>query len=213
MPARPTIAVLDYGMGNRRSVEKALERVGAAAVITADPATIAAAQGLAVPGVGAFPKAMRNLRAAGLDQVIADRVAAGTPVLGICLGMQLLFATSTENEGDSGLGLLEGTVDRLPAPELKIPHIGWTPVAWARRTSLNEGLPDECPFYIVHSYAAEPADPDDVIGTAEYGTRFVAAVQQGNLFGVQFHPEKSSQNGLQLLQNFTTVCATVGATG
>jgi glutamine amidotransferase len=210
---KPTIAVLDYGMGNRRSVEKALERAGAKAVITADRQSIESADGLVLPGVGAFPMAMRNVRELELDHLIGERLAAGVPVLGICLGMQLLFEASTENEGAWGLGLLSGRVERLPAPDLKMPHIGWTPVGWQRRGLLNEGLPDQCPFYIVHSYAAVPTSESDVLGTAAYGTEFVAAVERENLFGVQFHPEKSSLHGIKLLENFAGICASVGAAG
>jgi len=209
--AGPTIAVLDFGMGNRRSVEKAFEHTGARAVITADHAEIEAADGIVLPGVGAFPMAMKNLRKLELDRVIGERLAAAVPVLGICLGMQLLFEASSENEGGWGLGLLGGRVDRLEAPGLKIPHIGWTPVTWNKRTLLTEGLPDDCPFYIVHSYAAIPTDRSDVLGTANYGRPFVAAVERDNVFGVQFHPEKSSVNGLRLLANFAGICASVKA--
>ncbi|MEX0993018.1 MAG: imidazole glycerol phosphate synthase subunit HisH [Solirubrobacterales bacterium] len=211
MVARPKIAVLDYGMGNRRSVEKALDRAGARAVITRDHGEIEAADGLVVPGVGAFPQAMRNLRELELDAAIASRLADAVPVLGICLGMQLLFEASSENQGAWGLGLLQGRVDRLVAPNLKVPHIGWTPVTWRKRTALNEGLPDQCPFYIVHSLAAIPTSPEDVLGTALYGNAFVAAVEHENLYGVQFHPEKSSTHGIKLLENFTAICAAVGA--
>ncbi len=211
MAARPTIAVLDYGMGNRRSVEKALEHAGATAVITNDHEKIESADGLVLPGVGAFPKAMRNLRELELDRVIGERLAAAIPTLGICLGMQLLFEASSENEGGWGLGLLQGRVDRLPAPGLKVPHIGWTPVGWKKKTALNEGLPEDCPFYIVHSFAAEPTAPEDVLGSAHYGTEFVAAVEREPLYGVQFHPEKSSANGIKLLENFAGICASVRA--
>lgn len=211
MAARPKIAVLDYGMGNRRSVEKALDHAGARAVITRDHGEIEMADGLVVPGVGAFPQAMRNLRELELDAALASRLADAIPVLGICLGMQLLFEASSENEGAWGLGLLQGRVDRLDAPNLKVPHIGWTPVTWRKRTALNEGLPDQCPFYIVHSFAAIPTSPEDVLGTARYGTEFVVAVEHANLFGVQFHPEKSSTHGIKLLENFTAICAAVGA--
>src|SRR5262245_3239336 len=138
-------------MGNLRSAEKALERVGARPAITHDPETIRAADGAVLPGVGAFPKAMRNIRERELDGVIGELLAGGMPMLGICLGMQLLFETSTENEGGWGLGLLGGRVERLPAPGLKVPQIGWNVVSWQRHTALTEELPDECPFYFVHS--------------------------------------------------------------
>jgi len=207
----PAIAVLDYGMGNRRSVEKALEHVGARARITRDAAELRAADGLVVPGVGAFPQAMRNLAELGLDELLAERAAAGVPLLGICLGMQLLFESSTEREGAAGLGLLPGGVERLPADGLKLPHIGWNLVRWARPSPLTEGLPEACAFYHVHSLAARPAEDDDVLGTAEYGAPFVSAVARGSLYGVQFHPEKSSAHGLALLRNFAGVCARVAA--
>jgi glutamine amidotransferase len=207
---RPRIAVLDYGMGNLRSVEKALERSGTRATVTRDHATIRAADGVVLPGVGAFPRAMQNLRELGLDSVLEEVVAGGRPTLGICLGMQLLFESSTENEGSEGLRFLKGTVDRLPAPGLKVPLIGWNEVRWAKRSRLTEGLPDSCPFYFVHSFAPAPSD-DDRLGMAEYGAQFVCAVERGSLFGVQFHPEKSSAHGLQMLQNFASICAPVGA--
>jgi glutamine amidotransferase len=213
MASAPTIAVLDYGMGNRRSVEKALSRAGARAVITSDHDQIEEASGLVLPGVGAFPMAMRNVRELELDRVIGERLAAAVPVLGICLGMQLLFEASSEREGAWGLGLLPGRVERLPAPRLKVPHIGWTPVRWRHGSALTTGLPDECPFYIVHSYAAVPTSEDVVLGTATYGGEFVAAVEHENLYGVQFHPEKSSGHGIKLLENFTSVCASVATAG
>ena len=204
----PTIGIVDYGMGNRRSVEKAFERVGARAIITADHAVLNAADGLVVPGVGAFPKAMANLRAAGLDEVVAARLAAGTPVLGICLGLQLLFESSTELGGAIGLGLLPGAVDVLPTPAgLKLPHIGWNLVRWTRPSPLTVGLPEACAFYHVHSFAPVPAREEDVLGRGEYGAPFVTAVARDPLYGVQFHPEKSSAHGLRLLENFTAICA------
>lgn len=208
----PRIAILDYGMGNLRSVEKALERTGAQATITRDHDEIRASDGAILPGVGAFPKAMRNLRELELDMVIAELLAGGMPMLGICLGMQLLFEASGENEGAWGLGLLGGRVERLPAPELKVPHIGWNTVRWTRRTALLEDLPDECPFYFVHSFAPVTVGEEDVLGTSSYGEPFVCAVEREPVYGVQFHPEKSSGHGLQLLRNFTSICATVGAT-
>jgi glutamine amidotransferase len=200
------ILILDYGMGNLRSVEKALEHVGARASIGADPEAIRAADGLILPGVGAFPRAMEQIRATGLDELLAERAAAGTPILGICLGMQLLFERSEELGGADGLGLLPGSVTLLEAPGLKVPNIGWAPVRWERESRLTSGIDSETPFYLVHSYVARPS-ADDVLGTAEYGERFACAVERGNVFGAQFHPEKSSEAGLRLLANFAGICA------
>ncbi|HEY6693631.1 MAG TPA: imidazole glycerol phosphate synthase subunit HisH [Solirubrobacteraceae bacterium] len=197
------IAIVDYGMGNRRSVEKALEHVGADPRLTADHATIRAADGIVVPGVGAFPEAMRRFRAAGLDELIAERAQAGVPMLGLCLGMQLLFDASDEHEGAAGLGLLPGRVRALNAP--RVPHIGWNLVTFERESPLTEGLGEAAAFYHVHSLAPEPANADDVVGRGEYGERFVSIVERDNVMGVQFHPEKSSRDGLALLRNFAKV--------
>jgi glutamine amidotransferase len=198
-----SIAVVDYGMGNRRSVEKALEHVGARVRITREPAALEAADALVVPGVGAFPQGMRNLIDLGLDEQIRAIAAAGTPVLGICLGMQLLFERSQEHGLTEGLGLLAGEVSRLQAGGLRIPHIGWNDVRLERPSPLTAGLPAAgCAYYHVHSLAARPEDPDDIIATTEYGERFATIVGHGNVFGVQFHPEKSSRDGLALLANF-----------
>ena len=206
MSESPRVLVLDYGMGNLRSVEKALEHVGARATIGADPDAVRAADGLVLPGVGAFPRAMERVRATGLDVLIHERADAGTPILGICLGMQLLFDHSEELGGADGLGLLPGNVTQLDAPGLKVPNIGWAPVRWERQSRLTAGIESETPFYLVHSYVARPAG-DDTLGTAEYGERFVCAAERENVFGVQFHPEKSSAAGLALLANFTGICA------
>ena len=203
----PTIAVVDYGMGNRRSVEKALEHSGARPLVTNDHAALRSADGLVLPGVGSFPRAMENLRALGLDDLLRDRVAEGVPLLGLCLGMQLAFEHSTENGGAQGLGLLRGGVDRLEAEGRKLPHIGWSAVHWRRRLGLNEGLEDGAAFYHVHSYAATPAAPEDVLGVSVYAAEFVTAVARPPFFGVQFHPEKSSREGLALLGNFAALCA------
>jgi glutamine amidotransferase len=197
------IAIVDYGMGNRRSVEKALEHVGADPRLTADHAVIGAADGIVIPGVGAFPEAMRRFRAAGLDELVHERAAAGVPILGLCLGMQLLFEASAEHEGATGLGLLPGRVTALEAP--RVPHIGWNLVTFERPSALVEGLGEAAAFYHVHSLAAEPANEDDVVGRGEYGGTFVSIVERGNVMGVQFHPEKSSRDGLALLRNFTRV--------
>ena len=202
-----TVAVLDYGMGNRRSVEKALEHVGARALITRDPVCLEQADALVVPGVGAFPQGMHNLVELGLDERIRAAAASGTPILGICLGMQLLFERSQEHELTDGLGLLAGEVSPLEAGGLRIPHIGWNDVRFERPSSLTAGLPGgSCAFYHVHSLAARPDDPSDVIATTDYGERFATIVGHGNVFGVQFHPEKSSRDGLTLLSNFVTLC-------
>jgi glutamine amidotransferase len=197
------IAIVDYGMGNRRSVEKALQHVGAEPVLTADHERLRAAGGIVVPGVGAFPEAMRRFRAAGLDELITERAEAGVPVLGLCLGMQLLFEGSDEHEGATGLGLLPGRVRALRAP--RVPHIGWNLVTFERPSPLTEGLDGAAAFYHVHSLAPEPADAHDVVGRGEYGERFVSIVERDNVMGVQFHPEKSSRDGLQLLRNFARV--------
>ena len=205
------ICILDYGMGNLRSVEKALERIGADPVVTAEHDLIREADGVILPGVGAFPKAMRNLRELELDVLVADRLTAGVPTLGICLGLQLLFEASSENEGAWGLGLLQGRVDRLTAPGLKIPHIGWNTVRWTRQSRLTAELPGECSFYFVHSFAPVVTSDEDLLGTATYGEQFACAVEREPLYGVQFHPEKSSTHGLKLLENFAGICATMGA--
>ncbi len=204
------IAILDYGMGNLRSVEKALEHVGVVAKITYDPGEVRAADGVILPGVGAFPRAMERIRARGLDELIAERRDAGVPILGICLGLQLLFDSTTELGGATGLGLLEGPVAELEADGLKVPHIGWSPVRWERASRLAEGIDSETPFYFVHSFAPAPA-PADLLGSAAYGARFGCAAERDNVFGVQFHPEKSSAAGLRLLSNFAGVCASVPA--
>jgi glutamine amidotransferase len=201
------IAVVDYGMGNRRSVEKALEHVGARASVSSDLERLRQADGLVVPGVGAFPRAMEKLRELGLDELIRDRVAAGAPVLGICLGLQLAFEHSSELGGADGLGLIAGEVHGLRAGTLKLPHIGWNEVRFTKPDSpLVVGLPLECAFYHVHSLAAEPQREEDVLGTAIYGAPFVTAVQKGSFYGVQFHAEKSSAAGLRLLANFARIC-------
>jgi len=202
------IGVIDYGMGNRRSVEKALEHVGARARITADHDELRSADGLVLPGVGAFPKAMRNLDALGLPDLIQELSGNGIPLLGICLGMQLLFDTSEEMGGAAGLGLIGGEVTRLNAGGLRIPHIGWNEVRFERASTLIAELPSQgCPFYHVHSFAARPRDPDHIVGSTEYGERFATIAARENVLGVQFHPEKSSRHGLRMLHAFVGLCA------
>ena len=200
-----TVVLVDYGMGNRRSVEKALEHVGARVARTDDAGAIAAADAIVLPGVGAFPEAMRRLAALGLVEPLRERAAAGAPLLGICLGMQLLFEWSEEHEGAAGLGLLHGTVTRLRAPGLKVPHIGWSTVTFTRPSVLTDGLGEAAAFYHVHTYACRPAEESDVVGRGEYGERFVSIVERANVIGAQFHPEKSSLDGLALLRNFVGV--------
>jgi len=195
------VAIVDYGMGNLRSVEKALERVGAEPRVTRDHEEIRAAERIVLPGVGAFPKAMEAVREYGLDELLRERVAAHVPVLGICLGMQLLFERSDELGGAEGLGLLPGVVRPLDAPGLKVPQIGWNAVRWHEPSPLVEGLGDEAAFYHVHSFAPDAVD-EVVLGTATYGSEFVSAVQSNGVAGVQFHPEKSGPAGLRLLANF-----------
>jgi glutamine amidotransferase len=201
-----TVGVLDYGMGNRRSVEKALEHVGARVVLSADRAELAACSGLVVPGVGAFPRAMERLAALGLDSFLVERVAGGTPVLGICLGMQIAFERSSELGGAAGLGIVPGSVSALEAGALKLPHIGWSEVHWRAESPLLDGVLSDVAYYHVHSYSCEPSDPNDVLGVAEYEKEFVSAVSRGSFTGVQFHPEKSSLDGLRLLANFARAC-------
>jgi glutamine amidotransferase len=207
--AQPRVAIVDYDMGNRRSVEKALEHVGASATITRNADQLRRADALVLPGVGAFPRGMSKLREHGLDVLLRERVAAGTPLLGICLGMQLLFDSSTElAELTPGLGLITGEVRALDAGGQRVPHIGWNEVRLERGCELTAELPaGGAPFYHVHSYAAHPADPQDVVGTTEYGERFATLVARESVYGTQFHPEKSSRDGLALLAAFTRLVA------
>jgi glutamine amidotransferase len=202
------VGIVDYGMGNRRSVQKAFQHVGARATITNDHDQLRAADGLVVPGVGAFPKAMDNLNALGLSDLILGHAARGRPLLGICLGMQLLFESSEELGRTSGLGLIPGSVKALQTGGLRVPHIGWNEVRFERRSPVIEHLPPTgCAFYHVHSFAAHPEDGGDVVGSCEYGERFASIVSRGSVHGVQFHPEKSSGHGLRLLANFVALCA------
>jgi len=203
----PQVGLVDYGMGNRRSAEKALEHVGASVVVSSDPAVLRELDGLVLPGVGAFPAGMQAIHELGLDEMLIDRARAGVPLLGLCLGMQLLFERSEEHGGAEGLGLLAGTVCRLPAPgALKLPHIGWSEVHWLQSNPLAEDLPDPTYLYHVHSYAPVPTDEEVVLATADYGESFAAIVGQDNVYGTQSHPEKSSVHGLALLANFTRLC-------
>jgi len=206
-----TLAILDYGMGNLRSAEKAFEHVGIRAEITSDHDRVRAADGVVLPGVGAFPKAMERVLDLELDQLLHERREAAVPILGICLGMQLLFESSTELGGAAGIGLLVGDVESLDAPGLKVPHIGWNPVSWRSDEGLARGLPDPCAFYHVHSFAARPLNEGDVAGTATYGSDFASVVARPPVYGTQFHPEKSGPDGLALLRNFATLCTRAAA--
>ena len=196
------IAIVDYGVGNLRSVQKALERVGADAVVTADPGALDPARGVVLPGVGAFGDGMEQLQVRGLVEPLLRQVAAGKPLLGICLGMQLLFEESEEMGRYAGLALLPGRVVRFPEGHLKVPHIGWNQLQ-VRDDPLLAGIADGSYAYFVHSYYVAPAEVQDVLATTEYGIQFAAVVGRGRVWGAQFHPEKSQEVGLRLLQNFS----------
>jgi glutamine amidotransferase len=206
------LGLVDYGMGNRRSMQKSLERAGATVVLSGDHDALRATDGLVVPGVGAFAAAMRALADTGLDELVRERAAAGVPVLGACLGMQLLFEHGAEHGGADGLGLLPGEVVPLDTRGLKLPHIGWNEVRWTRPSALSEGLPDPAPFYHVHSFVPVPAEDDIALGISDYGSEFASVVGRGNVYGTQFHPEKSSRDGIALLANFVGACASLEAT-
>jgi len=196
------IAIIDYRMGNLRSVQKGFEHAGVSdVVVTDDPARVAAADGVVLPGVGAFRDAAAHLRESGMRDVVLERIGDGTPFLGICLGMQLLADVSLEDGEWEGLGVVPGRCERIP-PGVKIPHIGWNTVEYPSPSSLFDGVPEGTAFYFVHSYHLNPDDPSCIIGSTEYGTRFAAAVSVGEVYAVQFHPEKSSTMGLRLLANF-----------
>jgi glutamine amidotransferase len=195
------IAIVDYGVGNLRSVQKGLERVGAEAVVTSAPEVLDAALGVILPGVGAFGDAMANLRSRRLLQPVLRQVEQGKPLLGICLGMQLLFDESEEMGRHPGLGLLPGRVVRFPEGELKVPHIGWNQLQHGQ-SPLLEGVAPGAYAYFVHSYYAVPQEPGDVLAWTEYGVEFASVVGRDRVWGAQFHPEKSQEVGLRLLQNF-----------
>lgn len=208
-PAAPLVAVLDYGIGNLRSAQKALERIGADARLTADPGLIADAVGVVLPGVGAFGRCMDALRDAGLDDLAAEAATAagtgeGRPFLGVCVGLQLLFDGSDEDPDAKGLGVLPGRVRLLPEG-VKRPQMQWNVLDWTRPTPMSEGQPDPTWMYFVHSYWAD-ADPADVVATCDYGTTVTAALQRERLWATQFHPEKSDVNGLRVLRAFVDAC-------
>ncbi len=200
------IVIVDYGMGNLRSVEKALASLGAAARISNDPVVIGQADKLILPGVGAFGDGMKNIRTYGIEDAIVRFAASGKPLLGICLGMQMLFEDGEENPGVRGLGIIKGSVRKFdPAAlgpgGLKIPHMGWNQVIWSKKSFLFDGIGDRSNFYFVHSYYPEPGE-DVTAGVTGYGIDFASVIQKGNIAATQFHPEKSQKNGLRLLLNF-----------
>ena len=197
--AAPLVAVLDYGIGNLRSAQKALQKVGADARLTADRAVVADAAGVVLPGVGAFGACMEAVRRTGLEAPALDAIESGRPFLGVCIGMQLLYEASDESPGIPGLGVLPGTVRLLP-DDVKRPQMQWNTLAIRRPSKLLDGLPDPAWLYFVHSYAAE--DTDDVVATVDYGGDVAAAVERGNVAATQFHPEKSGTHGLQLLRSW-----------
>ncbi len=200
------IAIIDYDAGNLRSVEKALISLGEEPAVSRDPETILQADKVILPGVGAFGDAMERLRQQGLVDVIRQVAGRGTPFLGICLGLQLLFESSEENEGVEGLGILPGKILRIPdCPGLKIPHMGWNSLSITPGARLFQGIEDGAYVYFVHSYYLKAADESIVAASTEYSTHIHAAVERGNVFACQFHPEKSSDVGLKILKNFITL--------
>ncbi len=202
------IAIIDYGMGNLRSVQKGFEKVGHEAVVTSDPDQVAAAEKVVLPGVGAFEDAMAELRRRHLIEPVLETIRADKPFLGICLGLQLLFDVSHENGEHPGFGVLEGEVVRFDLPpEFSVPHMGWNQLAIPRRAPILEGIDEGTYFYFVHSYYVVPKDPEVIAGEADYGSPFCAMVWRGNMFATQFHPEKSQADGLRILKNFAELKA------
>lgn len=197
-------AIINYGLGNLRSVANALQAVGHEAIIATDPSMLDAADRLILPGVGAFADGMRGLREGGwIEPLECDVRRRGKPLLGLCLGMQLLATTGTEHGTHDGLGWIPGTVDRLPAsPDMRVPHIGWNDVRFPRRSTLHDAAAASAAFYFVHSYVLVPEDPAVVTGVTEYGGDFVASVELDNIHATQFHPEKSQHAGLAVLKRF-----------
>jgi glutamine amidotransferase len=204
----PRVAIVDYGVGNLRSVERALARAGAESVITPDPRVVAGCEGVVLPGVGAFAPAAALLLGSGLGDAVREAAMRGRPVLGVCLGFQLLFDSSEEGEGGAGLGLLPGRIRRIAAaPPLKVPHMGWNSLKLRRPALLTAGVEDGTRCYFVHSYAADAA-AEDVVATVDYGGEIVAICERGVVTGTQFHPEKSGPAGLRIYANL--VAATMG---
>lgn len=203
------IAIVDYGMGNLRSVSKAFDLQGFDASVTRDPAVISSANGLVLPGVGAFGDCVRNLDEFGLTTPIKDYIDSGRPFLGICLGLQVLFEESEESPGAKGFGIFRGKVVRFPEfkeQRLKVPHMGWNEILIQKDVPVLEGIPDKSWFYFVHSFYPAPEDDSIISVKADYGMEFTAAVSRENVFASQFHPEKSSDLGLKMLRNFASLC-------
>lgn len=197
------VAIIDYDAGNIKSVEKAMHFLGEEAVITRDRDTILQADKVILPGVGAFGDAMGKIRSFGLEEVIHEVVGKNTPFLGICLGLQLLFESSEESEGVRGLGILKGKVVKIPEDKgLKVPHIGWNSLKFPNKGKLFQGIAEDSYVYFVHSYYLQATEPEIVTATTEYATLIHASVEKGNVFACQFHPEKSSDVGMQILKNF-----------
>jgi glutamine amidotransferase len=197
-----SLYIVDYGAGNLRSVQKAFEHVGVEAHVGADPRALEQAAGLVLPGVGAFGSAMAQLQSKGLAEPLRERIEAGVPFLGVCLGLQVLFEASEEDPGVAGLGLVRGDVRALPST-VKVPHIGWNQAEECTCSDLFDGIPEGSAFYFVHSYAVVPRSPGDVLTMTDYdGVTFVSAIEVDNVVGVQFHPEKSSTLGLRFYRNF-----------
>jgi imidazole glycerol phosphate synthase, glutamine amidotransferase subunit len=195
------ISIIDYGMGNLRSVQKALESIGEEAIITSDKEQIEKSEGIILPGVGAFPDAIENLKSKGLDEALKYAVSKGKPVLGICLGMQLLFSEGEEVKQCDGLGFIQGKIERLYG-DVKIPHMGWNSLKIEKKCAILEGIDEGSYVYFVHSFYAEMTNKENLNATTFYGMDVPAVVSDNNLFGVQFHPEKSGDVGIQMLKNF-----------
>lgn len=197
----PRVAIIDYGVGNLRSVEKAFQAAGCEAVVSADEDVLRSVERLVLPGVGAFAACVRELKSRGFDRLVSERVGQGTPLLGVCVGMQMLFEESEEFGMSEGLGFLRGRVRRF-SDDVLVPQVGWNEVRQARAHPLMNGISDHEYFYFVHSYYCAASDNQDVLGETEYGGWYASIVARGNVCGVQFHPEKSQTAGLKLLQNF-----------
>jgi imidazole glycerol-phosphate synthase subunit HisH len=197
--------IIDYGMGNLRSVEKAVQSVGGRPAISPDPDAIRKAERLILPGVGAFGDAMVNLRQRGMDEAVCEAVRAGKPLLGLCLGLQLLFTESEEFGSHDGLNLIPGKVKKFDEPGLRVPHVGWNQIEETHSNPLLAGIPEGSYFYFVHSFYVEPERSEDILCWTSYGRRFCSIACRDKVWGAQFHPEKSQQTGMRLLRNFLDV--------